>query len=97
MACLEQDLEACLVYLKVPKEHHKSLRTTNLLERTFGEGRRRTKVIPRFPTEPACLTLVFAPWLTAAQRWRGLRMTSRLRRELDTIRQERDPVQRQVA
>lgn len=45
MACLEQDLEACLVYLKFPKEHDQSLRTTNLLERTFGKGRRRTKVI----------------------------------------------------
>ncbi|WP_447973837.1 IS256 family transposase [Nitrospira sp. Kam-Ns4a] len=97
MACLEQDLEACLISLKVPKEHHKSIRTTNLLERTFGEGRRRTKVIPRFPTETACLKLVFATLLTASQRWRGLRMTPRLRRELDTIRQERYPVQSQVA
>jgi transposase-like protein len=50
MAYLEQDLEACLVYLKCPREHHKSIRTTNLLERTFGEGRRRTTVSPRFPT-----------------------------------------------
>lgn len=81
MACLEQDLEACLVYLKFPKAHHKSLRTTNLLERTFGEGRRRPTVIPRFPTETACLKLVFATVLTASQRWRGLRMTPSLLRE----------------
>jgi transposase-like protein len=97
MACLEQDLEACLVYLKFPKDHHKSIRTTNLLERTFGEGRRRTKVIPRFPTETACLKLVFATLLTAAQRWRGVRMTPRILRELDALRQERYPVQSQVA
>ncbi|WP_447974102.1 IS256 family transposase [Nitrospira sp. Kam-Ns4a] len=97
MACLEQDLEAGLVYLKFPKEHHKSIRTTNLLERTFGEGRRRTKVIPRFPTETACLTLVFATLLTASQCWRGLRMSPRILRELDAIRQERYPVQSQVA
>lgn len=97
MACLEQDLEACVVSLKVPTEHHKRRRTTHLLERTFGEGRRRTKVIPRFPTETACLKLVFATLLTASPRWRSLRMTPRTLRELDTIRQERDPVQSQVA
>ena len=27
--------------------HRRQIRTTNLLERLFGEGRRRTKVIPR--------------------------------------------------
>jgi transposase-like protein len=63
-----------------------NIRTTHWLERTFGEGRRRTKVIPRFPTETACLKLVFATLLTAAQRWRGLRMTPRIRRELDALR-----------
>lgn len=97
MACLEQDREACLVHLKFPKEHHKSSRATNLLERTFGEGRRRTKVIPRFPTETACLKLVFATLLTAEQRWRGLRTTPHILRELNAISQERYPVQSQVA
>jgi hypothetical protein len=45
----------------------------------------------------ACLKLVFATLLTAAQRWRGLRMTPRILRNLDAIRQERYPVQSQVA
>jgi transposase-like protein len=97
MACLEQDLEACLVPRKVPTEHHTSSWTTTRLERTFGEGRRRTTVIPRFPTEAACLKLVFATLLTASQRWRGVRMTPRLLRELDAIRRERYPVPSQVA
>lgn len=97
MACLEQDLEACLVHLKFPKEHHKSIRTTNLLERTFGEGRRRTKVIPRFPTETACLKLVFATLLTASQRWRGLAMSPGILRALDRLRRERYPMQTEVA
>jgi hypothetical protein len=35
--------------------------------------------------------------LTAAQRWRGVRMTPRILRELDALRQERYPVQSQVA
>lgn len=88
MEALEKDLEATLAYLKFPKEHHKSIRTTNLLERTFGEGRRRTKVIPRFPTETSALKLVFATLRTASQNWRGLAMTPKVLRRLDAIRQE---------
>jgi hypothetical protein len=32
-------------------------RSTNLLERSFGEVKRRTKVIGRFPGETSCLSL----------------------------------------
>ncbi len=46
MACLADDLEASLAHLKVPARHRINVRTTNLLERTFEEERRRTKVIP---------------------------------------------------
>ncbi|MFQ5993259.1 MAG: IS256 family transposase [Nitrospiraceae bacterium] len=88
MEALEKDLEATLTYLNFPKEHHKSIRTTNLLERTFGEGRRRTKVIPRFPTETSCLKLVFATLITASKNWRGLTMSPKILRQLDAIRQE---------
>lgn len=88
MEALGKDLEATLTYLKFPKEHHKSIRTTNLMERTFGEGRRRTKVIPRFPKETSCLKLVCATLLTASKSWRGLAMTPRILRQLDAIRQE---------
>jgi transposase-like protein len=86
MECLAKDLEECCTYLLFPKEHQKRLRSTNLLERTFGESRRRTKVIPRFPTERACLALVFASLITASQEWRGIRMTPRTLRQLDALR-----------
>jgi len=46
MACLEADLAECLAFLRFPAEHHKRIRTTNLIERTFEESRRRTKVVP---------------------------------------------------
>jgi len=96
MACLEDDLEACLVHLKFPKEHHIRLRTTNLLERTFGEGRRRTKVIGRFPTEAACLQLLYATLITASQTWRGVQMTPAILRQLDAIRQGLFPMNHAV-
>lgn len=88
MECLEKDLEDCLMYLLFPKEHWKRIRTTNLLERTFGESRRRTKVIPRFPGEHACLRLVFAALITASQNWRGVPMTPKILRALDALRSD---------
>jgi transposase-like protein len=51
MECLERDLDECVIYLRFPEAHHRRIRTTNRLERLNGESRRRTKVIPRFPTE----------------------------------------------
>ena len=92
MACLEEDLEACLVHLKFPREHHVRLRTTYLLERTFGEGRRRTKVIGRFPTEGACLQLLYATLITASRTWRGVQMTPAILRQLDALRQQLFPI-----
>lgn len=88
MECLEKDLEECLTSLLFPVEHRKRVRTTNLLERTFEESRRRTKVIPRFQHEKACLALIFATLITAAERWRGVRMTPKILRALDALRLE---------
>ena len=41
--CLAKDLRDCLTYYDFPKEHWKSIRTTNVLERSFREVRRRTR------------------------------------------------------
>ena len=43
----QDDFEACIAHLRMPVRHRKAIRTTNLLERLFGEERRRLKVIPR--------------------------------------------------
>jgi len=48
MQCLEEDLVDRLPYLGLPQARWKVIRTSNLFERTIGEGRRRTEVIPRF-------------------------------------------------
>jgi len=90
MSCLEKDLEECLTYLRFPEPHRKRIRTTNLIERTFGESRRRTKVIPRFPTEASCLTLVYAALMTASRTWRGVPMTSAILRQLDSLRAKKE-------
>ena len=59
-ACLAEDLDALLVHLKYPLRHRRKWRSTNLLERSLGEVRRRTKVIGRFPGEHSCLSLCWA-------------------------------------
>ncbi len=58
--CLADDLDALVVHLRYPLRHRKRWRSTNLLERTLGEVKRRTKVIRRFPGEESCLSLVWA-------------------------------------
>jgi transposase-like protein len=52
MAVIETDLPALVSHLRFPSEHRKRIRTTNLLERTFVEVRRRTKVIAGSPERP---------------------------------------------
>jgi transposase-like protein len=58
--CLADDLDALVVHLRYPLRHRERWRSTNLLERSLGEVRRRTKVIGRFPGETSCLSLVWA-------------------------------------
>jgi hypothetical protein len=63
----------------------RAIRTTNLLERLFGEERRRTKVIPHAFGERAVLKLMYAALIRAAERWRSLRMTYARRYALFTL------------
>ena len=86
MKCMEETLEACLQALRLPAAHHKRLRTSNLLERTFGEHKRRTKVIPHFFTEEAAMKLSFAVLLAVANKWRGVRMDVFAARKVEELR-----------
>ena len=88
MECLEEDLAECLTYLRFPQAHWKVIRTGNLMERTLCEGRRRTKVIPRFPTESAGLRLLYATLITASRSWRGVRMPPDIWFEIELLRRE---------
>lgn len=81
--CLSEDLEALLAHLELPWRHRKYTRTTNLIERSFVEERRRTKTLPRFFTERSCLKLVHATLIRAAVRWQRVRITAL---ELEQIR-----------
>src|SRR5689334_760163 len=86
MKCLLADREGLTAYLRFPAEHHHRTRHSNFIERTFGETRRRTKVIGRLPGETSCLTLVWAVLDRAARGWRGLTMTADGLRLLQDLR-----------
>ena len=55
-------------------------------ERTFGETRRRVKVIGRLPGERTCLGLVWAVLDRASRGWRGVTMTPATVRQLQQLR-----------
>jgi transposase-like protein len=93
MRILSEDLEACLVVLKLPLKHRRIVRTTNLLERLFGENRRRTKVIPHFFQEGAAMKLIYATLVAASRKWRGVEITTVMYRELSELRDEVLPKQ----
>ena len=59
-ACLADDLPALCVHLNYVPRLRKRFRSSNLLERSLEEVRRRTKVIGRFPGETSCLSLCWA-------------------------------------
>ena len=96
--CLADDLDALVVHLRYPTRHRRRWRSTNLLERSLGEVKRRTKVIGRFPGETSCLTLVWAVLdLYISNATNGIRFTELERQRLRRLRdQGHDPAPEEV-
>jgi putative transposase len=91
--CLADDLDALVAHLRYPIRHRRRWRSTNLLERSLGEVKRRTKVISRFPGETSCLTLVWAVLdLYISNATNGIRFSQLERQRLKQLRyQDREP------
>jgi transposase-like protein len=81
-------IEHIVTCLRFPAEHHKRIRHSNFIERTFGENLRRVKVIGRLPGERSCLSLVWAALDRASKGWRGVEMTPAVVRRLQNLRRE---------
>jgi putative transposase len=88
VACLLETLPELTCFLRFPREHWGRIRHTNLIERTFGETRRRVKVIGRLPGERSCLSLVWAVLDRASRGWRGVVMTPSGVRLLQDLRRQ---------
>jgi putative transposase len=69
--CLSKDLDACLAYMNHPANRWKHIRTTNLIERSFKEVKRRVKVMEQFPTEESCIRILFTLLQAQNEVWEG--------------------------
>jgi len=57
---VEANIEETLTFYRLPRQHHKHMKSTNMLERLNEEIKRRTHVVRIFPHEASCLRLVRA-------------------------------------
>jgi transposase-like protein len=73
IACMQRDWEACLTFYAFPELHWKNIRTTNIIERTFEEVKKRSKkMAAAFRNEGSCLLLFYA--VVRGLHFRRLRM-----------------------
>jgi transposase-like protein len=91
-ACLADDLPAVCVHLRYLPRLRKRFRSSNLLERSLEEVRRRTKVIGRFPGETSCLSLCWAVLDLVIAAAHGLGLTDLDRKHLAALTTERERV-----
>jgi hypothetical protein len=66
---VEDNIEDTLSFYRLPREHHKNLKSTNMLERIMEEIKRRTLVVRIFPNAAGCLRLVRALAVEMQENW----------------------------
>jgi transposase-like protein len=57
---VEGNIEETPTFYRLPRQQHKNLKSTNLLQRLNEEIKRRTLVVRIFPNTTACLGLIRA-------------------------------------
>ena len=68
--CLENDLEELLTFFDCPKEQRIKIRTTNVIERSFREVRRRTRVFSCFSNRQSCERIIYAIFTHLNNQWK---------------------------
>jgi putative transposase len=66
---VEEHIEETLTFYRLPRQHHKHLKSTNLLERLNEEIKRRTHVVRIFPNGESCLRLIRALAVEMHENW----------------------------
>ena len=66
---VEENIEETLSFYRLPRQHHKHLKSTNMLERLNEEIKRRTHVVRIFPNAESCLRLVRALCVETHENW----------------------------
>ena len=66
---VEENIDETLTFYRLPRQHHKHLKSTNMLERLNEEIKRRTHVVRIFPNGESCLRLVRALAVETHENW----------------------------
>jgi len=66
---VEANIDETLTFYRLPRQHHKNLKSTNMLERLMEEIKRRTLVVRIFPNPASCLRLVRALAVEMHENW----------------------------
>ena len=69
VAWAEETIEETFTFYRLPRQHHKHLKSTNMLERLNEEIRRRTYVVRIFPNAASCCRLVRALAVETHENW----------------------------
>ena len=90
-AWVEENIEETFTFYRLPREHHKHLKGTNMLERINEELKRRTHVIRIFPNQESALRLIRAlaveiheGWIEA-HRYLNMEMLREQRKQLQLL------------
>jgi putative transposase len=67
--CLEKDFDKLIPFFEFSPEFHKVIRTTNVIERSFGEVRRRLKVMGYFQNTKSSKRIVLSQFLYFNKKW----------------------------
>lgn len=70
VACVENDLEELLCVYSFSESQRKKIRTTNIIERSFREVRRRTRVFSCFSNKESCDRIIFAIFTYMNNKWK---------------------------
>ena len=65
----EEHIGETLTFYRLPRQHHRNMKSTNLLERLNEEIKRRTRVVRIFPNPASCLRLIRALCAETHEGW----------------------------
>src|SRR5262252_8543269 len=90
---VEENIDETLTFYRLPRQHHKHLKSTNMLERLNEEIKRRTHVVRIFPNGESCLRLVRALAVETHENW----LEQHRYLNMDDLREHKKEVLRRAA
>ena len=90
---VEAHIGETLTFYRLPRQHHKHLKSTNMLERLNEEIRRRTRVVRIFPNAASCLRLVRALCAEVHETW----LEDHRYLNMDLLKEQKKELLRQAA